>query len=105
MPNTRRADRAGARSGSLPPALRGAVRDEAKRIAGLKDPIEIITAAGDTFAGLDSELERIADIRLSAVRRLREEGWSYDRIATATGLSKGRVQQLSNAARQARSRD
>jgi hypothetical protein len=44
-------------------------------------------------------LERIAAVRLTAVRRLRDDGWSYDRIAAATGLSKGRVQQLSNLSR------
>ena len=59
----------------------------------------MVRAVGDTFAALDSELERIAAVRLDAVRRLRGEGWSYDRIAAATGLSKGRVAQLSNLVR------
>jgi hypothetical protein len=39
---------------------------------------------GDAFAGLDSELEQLAQARLRAVRDLRGLGWSYDRIATGT---------------------
>jgi DNA-directed RNA polymerase specialized sigma24 family protein len=75
------------------------MRAEAARIAKLPDPVSIIKTVGDTFAALDGELERMAAVRLSAVRRLRDDGWSYDRIAAATGLSKGRVQQLSNDSR------
>lgn len=90
--------RAGARAGSLSPELRQALRAEAARLARLADPVEIIKGVGDTFAALDGELARVAKVRLAAVRRLRAQGWSYDRIAAATGLSKGRVQQLSNDA-------
>jgi len=43
---------------------------------------------------LDGELERLARPRLEAVQALRREGWSCDRIASATGLSKGQVAQL-----------
>jgi len=71
------------------------MRAESRRLADLRDPVTVITAVGDTFAALDAELERIARVRLAAVRRLRTDGWSYDRIAAATGLSKGRVAQLS----------
>ncbi len=90
--------RKGARVGALSPELRDAVRSEAARIADLEDPITVIKTTGDAFAALDSELERIADVRLAAIRRLREEGWSYDRIAAATGLSKTRVAKLSREA-------
>jgi len=90
--------RKGARRGALSPGAREALRDEAKRIAALKDPIAIVKAVGDAFAALDAELKRFANVRLSAIGALREAGWSYDRIAAATGLSKERVAQLSREA-------
>jgi len=93
-----RARRKGARAGSLTPAVRQALRDEAKRIARLDDPITVVKAIGDAFAAVDAELERFARVRLGAVNELRRAGWSYDRIATATGLSKERVAQLSREA-------
>jgi hypothetical protein len=64
------------------------------RLTEVGTDVDIARAVGDTFAALDAELERIAQVRLHAVRRLRAQGWSYDRIAEATGLSKGRVAQL-----------
>lgn len=79
--------------------LRAALRAEAARLAALGDPVSIVKAIGDLFAALDTEADRIAKVRLGAVRQLRTKGWSYDRIATATGLSKGRVAQLSRDAR------
>jgi DNA-directed RNA polymerase specialized sigma24 family protein len=91
--------RSGSRPASLSPAVRAALRGEAQRLADLGDPVAVIRATADTFAALDAELERIAAVRLAAVARLRTEGWSYDRIAAATGLSKGRVAQLSRAPR------
>lgn len=72
------------------------LRAEAARIARLAEPIEVCTAVGDTFAALDVELERLADVRIAAIRQWRADGWSGDRIAAATGLSKPRVQQLTN---------
>ena len=71
------------------------MRTESRRLADLHHPVTVIKAVGDTFAAMDTEMERIAKVRLRAVRRLRNDGWSYDRIAAATGLSKGRVAQLS----------
>jgi hypothetical protein len=99
MAATGRERRKGARGGSLTPELRNALRAEAARIARLDDPVEVCTAVGDTFAALDTELERLADVRVAAIGQLRADGWSYDRIAAATGLSKPRVQQLSNLSR------
>ncbi|WP_156415598.1 helix-turn-helix domain-containing protein [Terrabacter sp. Soil811] len=66
----------------------------------MQDPIQIARAVGDFYAALDRELDRFATVRLKAVRQLRRAGWSYDRIAEATGLSKGRVQQLVSDVRQ-----
>src|SRR5205807_1575952 len=71
MAATSRIARAGARPGSLSQDLRAALRSEARRLADLGDPVEIARAVGDTFAALDAELERIAAVRLNAVRRLR----------------------------------
>jgi DNA-directed RNA polymerase specialized sigma24 family protein len=78
----------------LSPQVRKALRDEAKRLEAAGGPVEQVRAVGDAFAALDAELERVAKVRLRAVAQLRRDGWSYDRIAAATGLSKGRVAQL-----------
>ncbi len=64
------------------------------RLDGMSDPLRQAKAVGDFFAALDAELEAVAMVRLQAVRELRALGWSYDRIARETGLSKGRVAQL-----------
>lgn len=97
-----RARRAGARRGAVSPELRAAVRREAELLAGGEDPVEVVRQVGDFFAGMDSELERVAKVRLRAVARLRTQGWSYDRISRATGLSKARVAQLVKDDRQPR---
>lgn len=93
--------RAGARPGQISPAARDSLRDEIARLAQLKDPVLAIRAVGDAFAALDAELDALALVRLRAVQALRDEGWSYQDIADATGISKGRVAQL---ARDPRSR-
>jgi len=46
------------------------------------------------FAALDAELAKLAEVRYSAVRELRAQGWSYEKLAAASGLSKSRVAQL-----------
>jgi DNA-directed RNA polymerase specialized sigma24 family protein len=89
-----RRQRAGARAGSLSRSLKDAFKAEAQRLRDLSDPVETIKGVGDAFTTMDAELGRLADVRLDAVNRLREEGWSYDQIAMSTGLSKGRVAQL-----------
>lgn len=83
----------------VPDELRMAFRTEVERLDGLDDPIAVVRQAGDLIAGLDDEAEAIAAVRLNAVAMLREQDWSYDRIAEATGLSKARVAQLSQRAR------
>lgn len=86
--------RAGARRGALSEEVRSSLRSEVKRLDDLPDPLAQAKAVGDFFAALDAELESVAAVRLEAVQRLRAMGWSYDRIARETGLSKGRVAQL-----------
>lgn len=86
--------------GKLSPELRAAITAEAADLDALEDPLKVIEAVGDTFAALDDALAEIATPRLRAIAELRRRGWSYDRIADVTSLSKGRVQQLANEARQ-----
>lgn len=95
MASTGRERRRGARDGALSAELRSALRAEVARVARLTNPVDVCKAVGDTFAALDVEMERLADVRIAAIGQLRADGWSYDRIAAATGLSKPRVQQLS----------
>ena len=68
-------------------------------VTDLDEPLVVIAAVGDVFAALDDALEQLAMPRLRAVADLRRQGWSYDRIAAATNLSKGRVAQLAREAR------
>ena len=68
-------------------------------VTDLDEPLVVIAAVGDVFAALDDALEQLALPRLRAVADLRRQGWSYDRIAAATNLSKGRVAQLAREAR------
>jgi len=94
VPPPAQARRAGARAGVLAKAIRAALRDEAARLGTVVDAVARVRAVGDAFAALDGELERLALVGLRAVQELRTLGWSYDRIAAETGLSKGRVAQL-----------
>lgn len=95
----RRRRRSGYRAGHLSPQLDQAISDEAQSLADLQEPLAVIAAVGDTFAALDDAVAQLALPRLRAVAQLRRQGWSYDRIAAATNLSKGRVAQLAKEAR------
>lgn len=71
--------------------------DERRRIVETEDPVRIVseleelrTALGLFFGELDSETPR-------AVRALRRRGWSFQRIATASGVTPARVGQLARA--------
>jgi hypothetical protein len=91
--------RSGYRPGQLSPELHDAITAEAAQLAALQEPLAVIEAVGDTFAALDDALAELALPRLRAVAELRRQGWSYDRIAEATKLLKGRVAQLTREAR------
>lgn len=93
-----RRDRTGYREGVMSQQMRDALRAEADRLAGLEEPAARARAVGDFFAALDMELETIAAVRLDAVAALRARGMTYQRIATATGLSVPRVAQLARTA-------
>lgn len=43
----------------------------------------------------EAELAELGSQRRDAVKALREDGWSYARIAEALGVTRSRVQQLS----------
>lgn len=96
MPPRRR--RAGYRPGQLSAELRDAIAGEASTLDGLEEPLAVIEAVGDTFAAVDDALAELALPRLRAIAELRRQGWSYDKIADATQLSKGRVAQLARDA-------
>jgi hypothetical protein len=89
MPPAFRRRRSGARAGQLPDERRAALRDESERLAAIDDLLVAIRAVGDAFAALDDELARLAQVRLVAVRRLRQPGWSYDRIAEDNPAARG----------------
>jgi hypothetical protein len=57
------------------------MREEVRRLKAIDDPLESAAAVGDFFAALDFELERVALVRVRAVRRLHSRGWSYAAIA------------------------
>jgi hypothetical protein len=87
--------RAGSRPGDISPEFQAALAAEVERLAGLGDSQVVVRAVNDFFAQLDFELEAVADVRQDAVRQLRQQGWTLERIAEATGLSVSRGGQIS----------
>lgn len=57
-----------------------------------------MTAQSRLIVDLEAHIDRLSRDRLGEIAGLREEGWSYQRIAMRSGLSKSRVAQLSRAA-------
>lgn len=86
-------------AGKLSPQLQEAITAEAAQLGEPEEPLAVIAAVGDVFASLDDALAELALPRLKAIAELRRRGWSYDKIATETKLSKGRVAQLAREAR------
>jgi len=82
----------------LRPTLLIALDEQAHRTAATTDSATLIRTVGLILAAMDDELRRFSVMRAIAVASLRDNGTSYDRIATRTGLSKARVAQLSRAA-------
>jgi hypothetical protein len=76
------------------------LRAEVARLRAIDNDVDRIRGVGDVLATLEAEWARVVDVRLSAVARLRAQGWSYSRIVAATGLSKSRVAQLVREARE-----
>lgn len=94
MPAEERRRRAGAREVRLPKGLRDAFTNELKELRKVRDPEERIRIVGDLFAALDDPVEQLTTLRLEAVGELRKQGWTYDRLASLSGLSKTRIAQL-----------
>lgn len=92
--NQPRPPRAGARPGALSDEVRTALGEEVARLERIEEPAARSRAVGDLFAALDTELAAIAQVRYKAVREMRSDLMSYQRIADASGLSKGRVAQI-----------
>ncbi|GAB3868878.1 hypothetical protein GCM10028801_45440 [Nocardioides maradonensis] len=79
--------------------MRAAIEAEAARLGAIEAPLDAVAAVGEVFNGLDDVLDELSVPRLRAIARLRAEGWSYERIAESTRLSKGRVAQLAREAK------
>ncbi|TQJ49281.1 hypothetical protein FBY26_0959 [Phycicoccus sp. SLBN-51] len=79
--------------------MRDAITAEAARLEDVEDDLETIRATGQVFNALDDAILAIGEPRLRALARLRAQGWSYNRLVEATGLSKTRVAQLVKEAR------
>jgi DNA-directed RNA polymerase specialized sigma24 family protein len=91
--------RAGYQPGELSAQMRDAISAEAARLDGLGDDLETIKATGQAFNALEDAILEMGEPRLRAIARLRGQGWSYNKLVAATGLSKTRVAQLVGEAR------
>lgn len=99
----RRRRRAGYRPGQqLSAELQQAIANEVARLSAIDGDLDVIDATADTLAAWDDAFEVLGEPRLRAVGRLRALGWSYDRIAEESSLSKARVAQLAREARRRR---
>jgi len=80
------------------PPLETVVRAAFAQVQGplsdLEDPAARVRAVNNVLAAVEEELAALAVIRIEAVLDLRRQGWSLDRIARETGLSKARVAQI-----------
>lgn len=79
--------------------MHDAIAAEAARLDALGDDVAIIRATSTVFNALEDAILAIGEPRLRALVRLRGQGWSYNRLVDATGLSKTRVAQLVREAR------
>lgn len=99
MPPRRRLERSGYRPGAISEDLRQAIAAEAASARAVEGLIARIDATSDAIAAIEDAVDEIREVRLSALVALRGDGWSYDRIAAASTLSKSRVRQLAHEAR------
>ena len=72
---------------------------EAASLAEVDGDATTIDAVSEAIAAIDEHLDVVRQLRWDAIVSLRDEGWSYDRIAAATSLSKTRLRQLAGEAR------
>lgn len=60
----------------------------------IDDPMDRYRRAGRAQADAEAVVTRLSDLRARCLAELHVDGWSYARIAEATGISRARVQQL-----------
>lgn len=92
MPPRRR--RTGYRPGALSDELRTAIAAEAQQLAQIETLVGRIDGVADVIAAVEGALDGVRAVRLDAIAQLRRAGWSYDRIAAVSSMSKSRVKQL-----------
>ncbi len=68
-------------------------------IAAEDDEVRQLTMANDFIASLGEQRRRVALARWAPVQALQERGWSYVRIAQATGLTRNAIGQIRMEAR------
>lgn len=79
--------------------LRASIRVLAQSVGEVPSAADRAAFASSALEALEQEATELQSLRLAAIATLRTDGYSYDRIAVLTGLSKARVAQLSRAAR------
>jgi DNA-directed RNA polymerase specialized sigma24 family protein len=79
--------------GEIPDQDRSQFR-ELQRIAAIEDPHAQLRAVTRRFAELQQVVEGLAQLRRDVVEQLHAQGLSYSQIASAAGLSRGRIGEL-----------
>ena len=88
----RRQLRRGAREGHLSAGLTAALRAEIDRLRAIPDPDDRAAEVTELYAGIDPFLDEITAIRSAALVELPEDhGYTYDRLAHLTGLTRSRI--------------
>jgi len=88
----RRQLRRGARDGHLSAGLTAALRAEIDRLNAIPDADDRAAEVTELYAGIDPFLDEITAIRSAALVELHEDhGYTYDRLAQLTGLTRSRV--------------
>ncbi|MFD0857214.1 sigma-70 family RNA polymerase sigma factor [Actinomadura adrarensis] len=67
---------------------------ELDRIAQIEDPYELLRAATERLAEAQQEVTELARLRRRLIQDLHAQGMSYAQIASAAGLSRGRIHQI-----------
>lgn len=79
-----------------------AFQAEVARLDAVPDPLVGVLSVREALDVVDEGVAALGEVRLRRLSELRAAGWSYGRLEKATGLSKGRIGQLSRQARRVR---
>ncbi|GIJ52456.1 hypothetical protein Val02_93420 [Virgisporangium aliadipatigenens] len=71
--------------------------DEVNRIAGLRDPFELLRQATTRMAEAQGEVTELARLRRRVIQELHDGGMSFADIAEQVGLTRGRIHQIKHA--------